>query len=101
MAKRDYKDLATDEVYLVVTVNKKTTSIRLLQPKIIRFAGPALAPNEYAYKFKIITDFKKWEDRIITHTLPPVNPPARPVGGEFVSVIGESVEEKVTKALTK
>jgi hypothetical protein len=102
MAKRDSKDLAIDDIWIIVTINKKSTRVRMLKPspghdrvKTIRH----IAPNEYAYRLKITTNFKDWEDRIINHEMPAMKPPTRPKI-EMSSFIGKSVEDKVTEKLT-
>jgi hypothetical protein len=94
-------DKAEDTIYLVVTVNKQSTAIRLLQPKRIMPTGPTLAPNEYAFKLTIKTNFKDWEDRTTNYVLPEVKPPLKPTLGLASHIIGESIEDKVTRKLTQ
>lgn len=67
MAKR-FIDTATDTIWIVVAVNKQSTSVKMLQrePK-------HLMPNEYSYKLKIVTNFKYWEDRVKEYEMPEVN----------------------------
>ena len=96
MAKR-YGDQATDYIWIIVTVNKTSTNVRMLQREV---KTKTLAPNEYAYKFKITTDFKKWDDRTQTFDLPVATPPAAPGMLLQTTIIGKSVEEKVTEVLT-
>ncbi len=97
MAKR-YGDEATDYIWIVVTVNKQSTSVRMLLREV---KTKNLAPNEYCYKFKITTDFKKWDDRTQTFELPQANPPEAPGVLMQSLVIGKSITEKVTEVLDR
>ena len=89
---------ALDNIWIVVTVNKLSTSVRLLQIK-----PKNLKPNEYSYHFKISTNFSDWENRIVSFDLPKINPP-QPITNYLEGreqEIGKSIEEKVTEALSK
>lgn len=97
MAKRMGNE-ATDYIYLVVTVNKTSTNVRMLQREV---KVKNLAPNEYAYRLKITTDFKKWDDRMMTFDMPQAQPPEPPALLMQSLTIGRSVEEKVTEVLTQ
>lgn len=88
-------DIAHDDIYLVVTINVRSTTIRMLTRPV------KLKPNEYCYHLSITTDFKQWEDRTSPPIkLTPVNPPQITPLGVISASIGKSVEERVTEVLT-
>ncbi len=93
MAKR-FIDTATDTIWIVVAVNKQSTSVKMLQrePK-------HLMPNEYSYKLKIVTNFKYWEDRVKEYEMPEVNPPPSPSLKLQSTNYGKSIEQQVTEVL--
>lgn len=97
MAKR-FGDQAIDFIWIIVTVSKTSTTVRLIQREM---KAKTLAPNEYAYKFKITTDFKKWDDRMVSVELPQVNPPVMPSMMALNRATGRSIEERVTEVLTQ
>lgn len=59
-----------EDVWLVVTVNKRTSSYRLLMNK-----PRSMAVNEFAYNLRITLHMADWFDRIQEIKLPEVKPP--------------------------
>lgn len=87
---------ATDEIWIIIEVMKQSTKLRMTVRK-----PAALKPNEFAYRFKITTDFKAWEDRITSVDLPAIFPPIKPSVVLAGRSIGDSIEDRVTAVLSQ